>query len=421
MKILLLLYILSLGTLHMSAQISGKVLDGKNRMPLQGVNIYLQQDSLAIGVTNQQGEFNITRSYHPKDTIVFSYVGYQAVRHTLADIKKNGNQIMMNESPQLLNEITVSGTRKSYYLNVEHLSDLPSPLYSFGGFLLNGNIYTVAGDETKVRLISGQFANGTEAWEYRSSNMFVYNIQNNSTTTRELKLEPRSNHAAHFYNDKVFIIGGKRFSTNRKLEYTDETLEIYDFNKDTLYVEPINPHQAVNFTSFIYDDNLYIMGGAIKERVFSNQIHVLDLKKGIWYEIDDTIPKEWCGERNGILVGHTVYIFGGYRTAPMWNAISYDLRLRKWKTLCGMKDGVSYPGLATDGKRIYILENKNLQIYTIAKNSMDIHPVNLELENCGLFYFNKKLYIVGGCSRNGIYVTPSAGIYSIDLKQINIE
>lgn len=424
MKILLLLCALSLNALIINAQIKGKVLDGNKMIPLQGVNIYLQQDSVGIGITNQQGEFNITHSYqiNPKDTIVFSYVGYHVVKCTSVDLKKSSNQIMMHENPQLLNEITVRGTRDSYYLNVEFLSALPKPLYSFGSFLLNGDIYTVAGDETVVKLVSNESGTGgTEAWEFHSNNMFVYNIQNNSTTTRELKLQPRACHAAHFYNDKVFILGGKRFSTNRKIEYTDETLEIYDFNKDTLYVDPINPHQAVNFTSFIYNDNLYVMGGSSRKKVFSNKIHILDLKKGIWYEISDTIPKEWCGEMNGILVGHTVYIFGGYRTAPMWTAISYDLRQGTWKRLCDMKDGVAYPGLASDGKRIYILENKCLQVYNIAENTMDIYPVNLDMENCGLFYSGKKLYVVGGCKRSGIYISSSAEIYSIDLRQINIK
>lgn len=423
MKVLLLLCALALNIFSINAQIKGKILDGKTMMPLQGVNIYLQQDSVAIGITNQQGEFKITPSNRmsPKDTIVFSYVGYHAVKCTSVDLEKLGHQIIMNEKTQLLNEITVSGTRKPYYLDVEYLSSLPRSLYSYGGFLLNGDIYTVAGDETIVQLVSKKFRVGTEAWEFRSSDMFVYNIRNNSTTTRKLNLKPRACHAAHFYNDKVFILGGKRYSTNRQIEYTDETMEIYDMNKDTLYVDPVNPHQAANFTSFIYDDNLYVMGGSIKKRVFSNKIHALDLKKGVWYEINDTIPKEWCGEMNGILVGHTVYIFGGYRTAPMWTAISYDLKQGKWERLCDMKEGVAYPGLASDGKRIYILENKNLQIYNIAENSMDIYPVNLGLENCGLFYSDKKLYVVGGCIRNGIYISPSGIIRSIDLGQIDIE
>lgn len=84
-------------------------------------------------------------------------------------------------------------------------------------------------------------------------------------------------------------------------------MEVYDLNKDTLYVDPVNPHQAVDFASFIYDECLYVMGGAVKEKMFSNQIHMLDLKRGVWYEQENTIPAEWCGRMNGILVGDKVY------------------------------------------------------------------------------------------------------------------
>ena len=215
-------------------------------------------------------------------------------------------------------------------------------------------------------------------------------------------------------------MGGKRLSTNRQLEYTDATMEVYDLNKDTLYVDPVNPHQAVDFASFIYDECLYVMGGAVKEKMFSNQIHMLDLKRGVWYEQENTIPAEWCGRMNGILVGDKVYFFGGYRTAPMWFTVSYDLRTGKWQRLCDLKDGVSYPGLASDGDCIYIFENRNLQVYDIKTNTMRIYELAaLDLESAGLFYWKNTLYIVGGCTRRGIYVAPHKGVIAVDVSQIN--
>lgn len=158
---------------------------------------------------------------------------------------------------------------------------------------------------------------GVEAWEYHSSNMYVYDIAHDSWTTDERKFTPRAYHMAHLYRDKIFVIGGKRYSTNRKLEYTDATMEVYDLAKDTLYIDPVNPHQAINFTSFIYDDCLYVIGGSVKKLVFSDKIHALDLKTGVWYDMG-TIPEGSRREMNGILVGHTVYFLGGRRRSPMW-------------------------------------------------------------------------------------------------------
>ena len=197
-------------------------------------------------------------------------------------------------------------------------------------------------------------------------------------------------------------------------------MEVYDLDKDTLYVDPVNPHQGVDFTSFIYKDCLYVMGGAIKEKVFSNKIHVLDLKRGVWYEEEDLIPAERCGRMNGIVAGDKVYFFGGYQTAPMWTAASYDLRTGEWQRLCDLKNGVSYPGLASDGNNIYIFEHRNLQVYNIRTNTLRMYELaTLDAEGVGLFYRDYTLYIVGGCVRQGIYVTPRTDVMAVEVSRIN--
>lgn len=43
----------------MKSQSQGYVIDGKDNSPLSGVNIYLQKDSVGIGVTDENGHFNI--------------------------------------------------------------------------------------------------------------------------------------------------------------------------------------------------------------------------------------------------------------------------------------------------------------------------------------------------------------------------
>lgn len=56
----------------------------------------------------------------------------------------------MHEHPQLLNEVTVQGERGIPYLDSTPLKSLPKGLYSFGGFVADGKIYVVAGDETMI-------------------------------------------------------------------------------------------------------------------------------------------------------------------------------------------------------------------------------------------------------------------------------
>ncbi|MCS3268255.1 hypothetical protein NXX78_21740 [Bacteroides fragilis] len=40
------------------------------------------------------------------------------------------------------------------------------------------------------------------------------------------------------------------------------------------------------------------------------------MKRGVWYELEGTLPAGRYGRMNGILVGDKVYFWGGYHTAP---------------------------------------------------------------------------------------------------------
>lgn len=396
MRTALFLCMLFLGTFAGNAQIKGVRVEGEKGQPLPDVTIQMQNDS-----------------------IFFSHIGYYPFKCTLRELERQNYKVTLREQPQSLHEVVVNGERRPAFLDWTELASLPKPLYSFGGFVLDGKIYIVAGDETQVRLVISGYRKGTEANEYRSTILYVYDIATDVWKEHAQGFAPRAGHAVHLFRNKVFVLGGKRFSTNRKLEYTDATMEIYDLEKDTLYIDPVNPHQAVDFTSFIYEDRLYVMGGAVKENVFSNKIHTLDLKRGVWYEQQDVIPASLCGRMNGIRVRDKVYFFGGYRTAPLWTVVSYDLQTGRWRRLCNLKDGVTYPGLAAHGDHIYIFENRNLQVYNIQTNTVRMYELaGVDKENAGLFYWDNKLYIIGGCARQGIYVAPQKSVIAVDVNEI---
>lgn len=402
----------------LSAQTKGNVVDGKREIPLANVNIYIQKDSIGIGITDNNGQFSFADSkIGVDDTLVFSYVGYLPFKCKLETLQQLEYKIKMFEQPHLLNEVVVSGEVSPIFLDYTQLAPIPKGLFSFGAFLLNDHIYIIAGDETLV--YPTKKGDGTIVWEYHSPEMYIYDIATDTWNKQDKTFATRAGHAAHFYKNKIFVLGGKRYSTNRKLVYTDATMEVYDIDKDTVYIDTVNPHQAIDFTSFIYNDFLYVMGGAVKEKKFTNKIHALDLRQGVWYEMEDTIPAERCGRMNGILVNHKVYFFGGHHTAPSWTSASYDLQTGKWEKLCDLKKGVGYPGIAAHGDYIYIYEKRILQVYNIKTNSIRIYSLNLDLEGAGLFYSRGNLYIVGGCTRNGIYVSPQNSVYSVDVHSIS--
>lgn len=403
-----------------NAQSLGVVIDEENGFPLTGVNIYMEKDSIGIAVTDGAGQFKTisTEKCDENAMIVFSHIGYFPVKYTLKELRHLSYQIRMSTRSQKLAEVTVEGKYGRIFWNYESLCSLPKALYAFGSFLLNGKIYVVSGDETSVTQAPSSFA-GYLTQEYLSKKMFIYDIVADTWTESEHDFIPRTGHSAHYYKGKIFVVGGKYFSISRGLEYTEARVEVYDLERDTVYIDKVNPHQAVNPITFIYEDCLYVMGGTVKKNFFSDKMHILDLKTGIWYDAGITIPKERRGNTRGVLIGNIVYLVGGYNKASMWTIRGYNLQTGDWLDLCELKENVTYPGVAVNGNLIYIYENTTLQVYDIKLNKVDIYHFTDGFESASLFYADGKLYIVGGCLRDSGYIYPSDEVFSVDVSHIS--
>lgn len=418
-RYLLICFVVSLNMYPLCAQTKGVVVDAHTMLPLAGVNIYFQTDTMGLGITNNDGQFDLAMLKKRKDTdlVVFSYVGYRLQKLTVEQLRQGHYLVHLGEFVQNLDEVKVRGRHAPIELEYFKLSSLPVPLYSFASFASEGKLYVVAGDETFVRPATGKFSQGTEAVEFRSSKMYIYDIETDSWTVSRHKFVPRSCHKAHLYNNRAFILGGKRYSTNRKIDYTDATMEVYDLIKDTVYVEPLNPHQAVNFTSVVYQDNLYLIGGSVKERVYADKVHALNLKTGHWYELG-TIPEEMRREMNGFLVDNDIYFLGGRRSIATDRTDRYNLLSGEWKQLANLPEEISYPALATDGSFIYMYTSGKIYTYNIKTGFLERYYIALNVVDPGLLYWSNKLYIIGGCMRPANYVFPLREVYVVDTSKM---
>lgn len=422
MKFYVLLFMIMGYASLLKSQTIGLVVDGEEHSPLSGVNIYRQKDSVGIGMTDDEGRYEIRNSQQisAHDTVVFSYVGYYSVKCTMEELKRSSYKVVMYSYPQELAEVTVKGEHGRIFMDCDPLKPLPKKLYSFASFLHDGKIYVVSGNETSIQPALPPFI-GLDIYEYLSNRMYIYDISRDVWEVCRHPFICRTGHAAHYYKNKIIVLGGKYFSINRKLEYTVPQIEIYDMEKDTVYIDNVNPHQAVNPITFVYQDCLYVMGGSIKKNLFSSKMHIFDLKNGIWYDAGITIPKDKRDITRGVLVGHIVYLFGGESSTSKCLVRSYNLQTGVWSDLCELKAMVASPGVAVNGSLIYIYENNTLQTYSIKENVVNLYHVMEEMEGSGILYDDGKLYIVGGCKRKSNFVYPYEDVYSIDVSNISPE
>lgn len=207
---------------------------GNETTSLEGVNIFLLRDSVGLGTTDGDGKFDlrILRQCARNDTIVFSFVGFTPMKCTVEMLKRSGYQVSLFEEARILGEVTVSADNGfSHYLSYDEKESLPIPLYSFASFVHDGKIYVPAGDETEVS-VTGSNASGAGFYtifhRYHSPSIYVYDVKKDIWETNKNNIIARACHTAQLYGNRVFVLGGVRYSTNKRLEYTDENIEIYD-------------------------------------------------------------------------------------------------------------------------------------------------------------------------------------------------
>jgi iron complex outermembrane recepter protein len=123
MKKLLLLLLCNISILYAQKDISGKVTDGKGNS-LPGVNI-LEKGTQNGTITDSDGLYKLKVA--DAATIVFSYVGYNSVERSAADVTEI-NVTLSEEGGQELQEVAVVGTRTAPRTNVT--SPLPIDMLS---------------------------------------------------------------------------------------------------------------------------------------------------------------------------------------------------------------------------------------------------------------------------------------------------
>jgi len=123
-------------------------------------------------------------------------------------------------------------------------------------------------------------------------------------------------------------------------------------------------------------------------------------------------------ETNGVLVNDKFYLIGGYKAKALFSIESFNLKNGKWKKEGELFSGMIKPALAANNGVIYIFNNGKLVTFNTLTAEMNEYLIELHLENSKMFFFNDKLYILGGFNENNYSMYPSKGVYSIDIEEL---
>lgn len=431
--IFLIFFLLSF--VSFSQYIEGRVLDAQTQKPIEGVNVYLEGISRGA-VTNEKGDYYIKFPFEivKNDIIHFSHLTYRELKIPYTPDKKNYSVNLLIDFKKL-EEVKISEKRNfQQSISYNKLSSMKNGIHSFGSILKDDTIYVLGGDssyeENQFKKLLEydpdnalkKFMNGT-ARNYKhdsySGDLQTYDIKSDTWSVLKSKFKKRAYHNLNFYQNKIFVLGGKNISVNGKYEYLDNTIEVIDLKNNTTKIDQTNPHQTVDFASFNYKDYLIVLGGSIKEKKngfkeYSNTVHVFNFKTGNWYQVA-TMPI--AKEVKGVLINDKIYLLGGFNKKPLMSIETFNLLTEKWEKEGDLFYGISKPALTYKDDVIYIFNDGKIITYNTITKELNEYSIDLFLKGAEMFYSNNKLYILGGFRANNYSLYPSSGLFSIDINE----
>ena len=416
--------------------IKGAILDIETNEALKNVTVYFKKEKAGTA-SNEKGEFNlkIQSKIDLTDTISFSIIGYTTKNYTFSKLKEINFVVHLSKKTENLNEITITSKRElQSEISYKKLTQLKKGAYNFGSTLIGNKIYVIGGDESSIEDTSTKALEESQSldeffknlkmnfsWERYSGKLQTYNIEKDTASLVNLEFRKRAYHKMINIHNKLYVFGGKTLSTNRKTEYLDDKIEVLDLDTHHIIVDNTNPHQAINFAAFAYQDNIIAMGGSIKlknngKKVYSDKSHLYNITSGYWYELPKmTKPKEV----SGVLVKNKIYLIGGFNQIPLSEIESYDFITEKWEKEGDLFYGIENPALTQYNNTLYIFNDDKILTYNIKTKILNEYRIDLNIKNAQIYYYKNNLYIIGGFTEYNYKKSPSSDLYSINLNEFS--
>ena len=196
-------------------------------------------------------------------------------------------------------------------------------------------------------------------------------------------------------------------------------IDVYDVKNDTLIIDNVMAHQAVNFASVKVDNKVLFFGGSTKKynngtKFFTNKVSMYNLSTGLWYEMD---PMPDAKEAPAILVDNKIYLIGGNKNHLLKSIDSFNLNDGKWTKEFELPIAMSRPSLAKKEHLIYIYENGIFYTFDTQEKVLKEYAINnIFAFNGEIFIYNDFMYILGGIVDNKDL---SSEMYRFSLSEFN--
>lgn len=436
----LLLFFVMCPLLSIAQSINGTIVSQQTNLPIENTNIFALSSKVGT-ITDENGMFSLKllSKFKGEEILEFSHIGYVTAQFSLSYLAKQNYKVFLEEEVQNLSGVVITANHKlNLKLPYHQITSLQHSIFSFGSFLKDGKIYIIGGDASyeadRLQLLRSTRADFTltnylEPYQQTSTlslfrrDFSIYDIKTDTWEYPKLesKLKKRAHHTIHYYNNSVYILGGKSVKVNQRnnWEYLQNHNEVLDLNNQSIKVDYTNPHQASDFASFTYKDNIIVMGGSVKstesgKKDFTDKVHLYNITSGYWYELGNMPAAK---ETSGIVIGDKIYLIGGDDGKPVSKIETFDLITQEWQTEGDLFYGLEKPAIAFHENTIYIYEDRLMYAYDIKTKQLKEYETDLALKYSAMYFDNNKLYILGGRKDNKYEKLPSSAVFNIEIKE----
>jgi N-acetylneuraminic acid mutarotase len=279
---------------------------------------------------------------------------------------------------------------------------------------------TVVVQDTLLFHLGGQLPYGNLYDEPRTASYLEIKFPGNQWALQNTKLHYRDYVDAHYYNGKVFVLGGSGYPVS------DSTVEILDVNSLEVTYGANFPEPRSQAGSVIYQGKIYVFGGSdydytTQTTTYKPSLYIYDCDANSWAQGTD-MPYEGvinqAAEYNG-----KIYAFGGYNGSTSDLIYRYDIASDTWEQIGNTPEPVSAETVVGYGENIFLIgdyaEENRFWKYNVTTATWTSYTSNLiGRRHSSAAILDDRLYVVAGVAQNNGKYRYLNVVQSTDLTQL---
>jgi len=220
-----------------------------------------------------------------------------------------------------------------------------------------------------------------------------YNVTSDQWSILPNKLIPKRWVSAENIDGNIYIFNGQKPNglMNKKVEVVELRTGKVDVLND-------NPFPTAYAGSAVWKNKIYVFGGSINNKYYSNKIRSYNIKDDSWTDLGD-MPKGM--QTRGEIIDGILYVFGGYNGISSSKIHSYDIINNTWEYIGDMPLRISANAITKNKDFIYLVGDYNklsfLGIFNVRTKEFHLIKSNMfGRRHAGAEIISNKLYVYGG-------------------------